>query len=293
MNDGADLTSPRHGSEVVPVDPYGRPGFPFLQREPGRRELILLGTSGSVGVPSIGCDSPACRSDDPRDARTRCGVLVPAPQGNIVIDTPPELRLQLVRERVPMVHAGLFTHGHADHVTGLDDLRICSFRLDEPLPLHCEPSVGEQLQTMFGYAFREPPAEAHSFAVPRFSLHELIPGQAVDVLGLSVLPVRLNHGRLPILGFRFGSFAYCTDVSEIPEESFRLLRGVRTLVIDALRDRPHSTHFSVGEAVEAAKRIGAERTWLTHISTELVHADVEARLPPHVRPAYDGLRLPF
>ncbi|MFH5806840.1 MBL fold metallo-hydrolase, partial [Alienimonas sp. DA493] len=279
--------------EDPPADPFGRPGFPPLARDAGRRELILTGTGGSVGVPAIGCDTPACRSEDPRDARTRCGVLVPAPRGNFVIDTPPELRLQLVRERVPMVHAGIFTHGHADHVTGLDDLRICSFRLDSPLPLYCEPDVGEQLRTMFGYAFREPPAGAHSFAVPRFSLQGLEPGRAVDVLGLKVLPVRLNHGRMPILGFRFGSFAYCTDVNEIPEESYRQLRGVKTLVIDALRDRPHATHFSIGEALEAAERIGAEQTWLTHISTDLLHAEVESRLPPHVRPAHDGLRLKF
>ena len=244
-------------------------------------------------MPAIGCDTPACRSTDPRDARTRCGVLVPAPGGNFLIDTPPELRLQLVRERVPMVHAALFTHGHADHVTGLDDLRICSFKLDTPLPLHCEPPVAEQLRTMFGYAFRDAPAGAHSFAVPRFAIETLEPGRGVNVLGQEVLPVRLNHGRLPILGFRIGTLAYCTDVSAIPEESFRQLVGVETLVVDALREEPHATHFSVGEALEAAARIGAERTFLTHISCNLVHAEAEAKLPPNVRLAHDGLRLSF
>lgn len=277
----------------APADPHGKSGFPPLERTPGRRELILLGTGGSVGVPAIGCDTPACRSSDPRDARTRCGVLIPAPHGNLVIDTPPELRLQIVRERVPMVHAALFTHGHADHVTGLDDLRVCTFRMDEPLPLHCEPAVGEQLRTMFGYAFRDAPAGAHKFAVPRFSLDTLKPGRAVNVLGLEILPVRLLHGRLPILGFRFGSFAYCTDVSEIPDETVRQLAGVKTLVIDALRERSHATHFSVSEALEAVDRIGAERAYLTHISCDLLHAEAEAKLPPHVRIAYDGLRLPF
>ncbi|MEM9701167.1 MAG: MBL fold metallo-hydrolase [Planctomycetota bacterium] len=277
----------------VPKDPYGKPGFPPLERGLERRELILLGTGGSVGVPAIGCDTPTCRSDDPRDARTRCGVLVPAPRGNFVIDTPPELRLQLVRERVPMVHAGLFTHGHADHVTGLDDLRICSFRLEEPLPLHAEPPVQEQLRRMFAYAFSAPPPGAHNFAVPRFSLQTLEPGRPVDVLGQEVLPIRLNHGRLPILGFRFGSFAYCTDVSEIPEESYAQLSGVKTLVIDALRDRPHTTHFSVEQALAAAERVGAERTWFTHISCDLKHEEAEAKLPDHVRIAHDGLRLPF
>ena len=276
-----------------PDDPHGRPGFPALDRRPGSRELILLGTGGSVGVPAIGCDTPACRSDDPRDARTRCGVLVPAPGGNLLIDAPTELRLQLVRERVPMVHAALFTHGHADHVMGLDDLRICSFKLDDPLPLHCEPNVAEQLRVTFPYAFREPPAGSHAFAVPRFGLEPLEPLVPVTVLGLEVLPVRLSHGRLPVLGFRIGSLAYCTDVNAIPEETFAALEGVETLVIDALRDRPHATHFSVEQALAAAARIGARHTWFTHISCNLVHAEAEANLPPGVRIAYDGLRLPF
>ena len=296
MSDGT-AREPNPVSDVAgdadAVDPHGAPGFPPLARDTGSRELILLGTGGSVGVPAIGCATAACFSEDPRDARTRCGVLVPAPGGNFVIDTPPELRLQLVRERVPAVHAALFTHGHADHVVGLDDLRICSFKMDEPLPLHCEPAVGEQLRTMFSYAFREPPAGAHRFAVPRFAIRPLEPGREIAVLGQSVLPVRLNHGRLPILGFRIGSLAYCTDVSEIPEETFAQLAGVKTLVIDALREEPHPTHFSVGEALEAAARIGAERTYFTHISCNLVHAEAEARLPPHVRIAHDGLRLPF
>ena len=293
MNHPTEPADARSGEARETTDPYGKPGFPPLNRTPGTRELILLGTGGSVGVPAIGCDTPACFSTDPRDARTRCGVLVPAPGGNLLIDTPPELRLQLVRERVPMAHAALFTHGHADHVVGLDDLRVCTFKLDDPLPLYCEPPVGEQLRTMFGYAFRQAPPGAHRFAVPKFSLEPLEPGRVVTVLGLEVLPVRLNHGRLPILGFRFGSFAYCTDVSEIPEESFALLAGVETLVIDALRDEPHATHFCVAEALAAAERIGARRTWLTHISCGLLHAEADARLPPGVRLAHDGLRLPF
>ena len=277
----------------VPADPFGKPGFPPLERRPGKRELILLGTGGSVGVPAIGCDTPACRSDDPRDKRTRCGVLLPLPGGNCLIDTPPELRLQLVRERVPMAHAALYTHSHADHVFGLDDLRICTFRMNRPLPLFAESNVAAQLLAAFSYAFRDPPAGSHAFAVPRFSLEPLAPGEPIEVLGEAILPVRLNHGRLPVLGFRVGSLAYCTDVSEIPEASYDLLRGVETLVIDALRDEPHATHFSVDQALAAAERVGAKRVWLTHISCNLVHAETDAKLPPHVRVAHDGLRLPF
>ena len=220
-------------------------------------------------------------------------MLLPLPGGNCLIDTPPELRIQMVRERVPMAHAALFTHSHADHIFGLDDLRICSFRMKEPLPLYAEAPVAEQLRASFAYAFREPPAGSHAFAVPRFALRPLVPGEPVTVLGEPVLPVRLNHGRLPVLGFRVGTLAYCTDVSEIPDASFDLLRGVETLVIDALRDEPHATHFCLDEALAAAERIGARRVWLTHLSCNLVHAETDARLPPHVRVAYDGLRLPF
>ena len=256
-------------------------------------ELILMGTGSSVGVPSIGCDAPACLSDDPRNHRTRCGVLVRAPGGYFVIDTPPELRLQVTRERVPMVHAALFTHGHADHIFGLDDLRICSFKLDHPLPLHCEAAVEAQLRQSFAYAFADPAGHSHRFAAPRFAVRPLEPGRAVEVLGLEVLPLRVEHGRLPILGFRIGDIAYCTDASGLPEETKARLGGLDTLVLGALRHRPHATHYSVGQAVAVARELAPRRTFLTHISAELEHAETERGLPPDVRLAYDGLRIPY
>lgn len=255
------------------------------------RELIILGCGGSVGVPAIGCDSPVCLSDDPRNQRTRTGVFVPAPEGNFVIDTSPELRVQLVRERVKMVHAALFTHSHADHLFGLDDLRICGFRMGRPLPLFCEERVERQIRQSFDYAFRPPP-ETGYHSVPNF-IFERIHLEPFEILGQSVLPIRLLHGRLPILGFRINDLAFCTDASAIPEESWPRLQGLDVLVIGALRDRPHPTHFNLAQAIEAIERLQPRRAYLTHLSTELDYHETNDRLPPHIRLAHDGLRIPF
>lgn len=257
------------------------------------RELILLGTSTSVGVPVIGCECAVCQSDDPRNHRTRTGVFVQAPEGNLLIDTPPELRMQLVRERVRVVHAAAFTHSHADHIFGLDDLRIFGHRLNRSIPLHCEERVEQQLRASFSYAFAPPPVDAHHFAVPRLSFERIDPAAAFHVLGLDVQPIRLLHGRLPILGFRLGDVAFCTDVSEIPESSWPLLESLDVLIIDALRDEPHPTHFSVGQALEVVERVRPRRTYLTHLSHTLEYHATNRRLPAGVELAYDGLRIPF
>ncbi len=256
------------------------------------RELIILGCGSSVGSPSIGGFRAPGLENDPRNYRTRTGVLVPAPAGNFVIDTPPELRMQLVRERVPMVHAATFTHAHADHIFGLDDLRICSFRLPKPLPLYCDGPVERQLRQSFDYAFRPPPPGTHDFAVPNF---EIVPIglDPFEVLGQTVTPVRLLHGRLPILGFRIADFAFCTDVSEIPAESWPRLEGLDTLVLGALRQEPHATHFSIGQALDAIARLHPRRAFLTHLSADLDYEPTNRRLPPHVRLAHDGLRIAF
>lgn len=256
------------------------------------RELILLGTGTSVGVPIIGCDCPTCTSTDPKNHRTRTGVFVPAPLGNFVIDTPPELRLQLLREKIRLVQAVLYTHAHADHIFGLDDLRICGHRLNAPVVLHCEGEVETQIRRAFHYAFAPPHSNAHKFAVPRLSFRR-ISVDPFDVLGLRVQPIRLFHGRLPVLGFRIGSAAFCTDVSSIPEESFALLEGVETLVIDALRDEPHPTHLSIPEALAVIERVQPRRAYFTHISHGLDYTETNARLPAGVELSYDGLRIPF
>lgn len=252
--------------------------------------MILLGTGTSVGVPVIGCDCAVCTSANPRNARTRTGVAVAAPQGTFLIDTPPELRLQLVRERIPLVQAALFTHSHADHIFGLDDLRICGHRLDRAIPLYCEDAVEQQIRTAFHYAFRPPDPQAHRFAIPNLRF-ERIGTTPFEVLGQTVRPIRLLHGRLPILGFRINNVAFCTDVSQIPDESWPLLHDLDVLVIGALRDQPHPTHFSVGQALEVVERVRPRRTYLTHVSHSLDYDETNARLPAGVELAYDGLRI--
>ena len=256
------------------------------------RQLVLLGTGTSVGVPMIGCHCDVCESDDPRNNRTRCGVAVEAPEGMFLIDTPPELRLQLVRERIDTVHAALFTHNHADHVFGLDDLRICGMRRDESIPLYCEEPVEEQIRRAYHYAFRPPSPNTHSGATPRLHF-ERIGLEPFSLLGTTVTPIRLHHGRLPVLGFRIDDVAYCTDVSEIPDSSWELLEGLDVLIIDALREKPHPTHFSVDQSLEVIERVRPQRAYLTHISHHLEHVATNHALPDHVELAWDGLKVPL
>jgi phosphoribosyl 1,2-cyclic phosphate phosphodiesterase len=256
------------------------------------RELILLGTGTSVGVPVIGCDCAVCHSTNPRNQRTRTGVAVQTPAGTFVIDTPPELRLQLVREKIALVHAAVFTHSHADHIFGLDDLRICGYRLKGPVTLYCEEPTEQQIRQSFNYAFAERDPKAHHFARPNLEF-ERIGLEPFSVLGQLVTPIRLLHGRLPVLGFRLGDVAFCTDVSHIPDESWPLLEGLDVLVLDALRDKPHPTHFGIDQALEVVERVKPGRTFFTHVSHELDYDATNARLPDGVGLAYDGLRIPY
>lgn len=254
--------------------------------------MVLLGTGTSVGVPMIGCHCEVCRSGDTRNHRTRCGVAVEAPGGTFLIDTPPELRLQLIRERIDLIHAALFTHDHADHIFGLDDLRIFGQYLDQPIPLYCEEPVEAQIRRAFHYSFADTRPNTHAGAVPRLSF-ERIGTTPFELLGLQVIPIRLWHGQLPVLGFRVGDVAYCTDVSRIPDESFPLLEGLDCLIIDALRERPHPTHFSVEQSLEVIDTVKPRRAYLTHISHFLEHQTTTDALPAHVELAYDGLRIPL
>jgi phosphoribosyl 1,2-cyclic phosphate phosphodiesterase len=209
-----------------------------------------------------------------------------------VIDTPPELRLQLVRERIPLVHAAVYTHAHADHIFGLDDLRVCGFKLDRPVTLYCEEIVERQIRQSFNYAFDDSIDPAHRFAIPRFAFERLTP-EPFEVCGLRLTPIRLLHGRLPVFGFRIGDVAFCTDVSAIPDESWPQLEGLDTLVLGALRYRPHPTHFSVDQAVEVIERLRPRRAFLTHLSGDLEYEETNRKLPPGVELAYDGLRIAF
>ena len=254
-----------------------------------RGQLIFLGTGTSVGVPVIGCGCSTCTSTDPRNQRTRCGLVLGLPQGNLLIDTPPDLRTQLLRERVGLIHAALFTHDHADHVFGLDDLRIFPYYLGVPVPIYCEEPVEERIRKSFDYAFA---AENQTYAggVPQLVFHR-IGLDPFEILGARVIPIRLHHGRWRILGFRFGNVAYCTDTNGIPPESMLLLQDLDVLIIDALRPRPHTSHFGLAEAVAVAHLVGAKRTLFTHMSHELEHAATNAELPAGMELAYDGMRV--
>jgi phosphoribosyl 1,2-cyclic phosphate phosphodiesterase len=197
-----------------------------------------------------------------------------------------------LREGIGIVHAVVFTHDHADHLYGLDDLRLFPFYLNGPMPLYCERNVEHRIRRVFDYAFSEV-EPTHVGAAPHLELHT-ISTEPFTVLGERVIPIRLRHGpRFQVLGFRIGNIAYCTDTNEIPPESWPLLEGLDVLILDALRPRPHATHFSLEEAVEAARRTGARRTLFTHVSHELEYEATNARLPPGMELAYDGQRLPL
>lgn len=253
--------------------------------------VTVLGSGTSHGVPMIGCDCPICTSPDPRDRRTRSSILVEAAGHPILIDTTPELRIQCLACNVRRVEAVLFTHGHADHVTGLDDLRRFNWLQQSPLTCHADAHTARILERMFPYAFDH----EGDYPSAKPQLHIGVIEGPFELFGMRILPIPLLHGELPILGFRFGRFAYCTDCSSIPDRSWELLRGLEVLILDALRIRPHPTHFNLEQAVEAARRIGAGQTYFTHIAHELGHAATNASLPSGMELAYDGqvISMPF
>src|SRR5215211_7707395 len=253
--------------------------------------LTFLGTGTSFGVPQIGCGCPVCRSTDPHDKRTRSGALVETDDASILIDTPPELRLQLIASGVSRVDAVLYTHEHADHTNGIDDLRIFSVRQRHALPIFGPPETLERLRTGFRYIFDEAIPAYEGTSKPSLELHAIEPDRPVQVAGVTVLPLAFQHGHLRVYGYRMGGLAYITDVKAIPEAERRHLRGLDVLVLNALWWRPHPTHLSIAEAVQTAQALGARRTYLTHLTHETGHAELAARLPDGIVPAYDGLTV--
>lgn len=254
--------------------------------------MILLGTGTSVGVPSIGCGCEVCSSLDPRDQRTRCSVLVGLPEGNLLIDTSPDLRQQLLREHVGIVHAVLYTHEHADHLFGLDDVRLFPFYLGHAVPLYCEEPVERRIRQSFSYAFTDDEPTHHG-AVPHLEFRR-ISLSPFEALGQRIIPIRLRHGpRFEVLGFRIGNVAYCTDTNAIPPESMALLQGLDVLILDALRHKPHVTHFSLSEAMAISQSLQPKRTIFTHICHDLGHAATNAQLPAGMELGYDGMKIPL
>jgi phosphoribosyl 1,2-cyclic phosphate phosphodiesterase len=250
--------------------------------------VTVLGSGTSHGIPSVRCGCRVCCSPDPRDRRTRCGITIRTGETTLLVDAPPELRLQVVRSHIERVDAVLFTHSHADHIFGLDDVRRYNDVLAGDLPIYGRPDVLEDLERAFRYVFVETQAGGGK---PKLALTP-ITGDCFLAVGVPVEAIPVFHGTLPITAFRLGRFAYVTDVSRIPEASLDRLRGLDLLILGALRlDPPHPTHFTIGQALEVVEELNPGRTYLTHLTHEVPHRETEAALPSNVRLAYDGLLL--
>jgi phosphoribosyl 1,2-cyclic phosphate phosphodiesterase len=267
---------------VTPTDPHA-----------GARTFTFLGTGTSVGVPMLGCDCPVCTSTNPKNNRYRCSVLIGTPGGNVLIDTTPEMRLQLLRANVKLVQAVVYTHYHVDHLFGLDDLRVFPIKLNGPLPIYCTDEVEQVIRQAFAYVFDSVNVPVPEGLLPRLTLHR-IDERPFEVLGERFTPIPLQHGRFNVYGFRVGNVAYCTDVSAIPERSWPLLEGLDVLVIDALRPgKPHPSHFSLDQAIETVARAKPRRAYLTHMAHSMEYEELMKTLPAGIEPAYDGLKFRF
>lgn len=251
--------------------------------------LTVLGSGTSMGVPTIGCDCTVCRSPDPHDRRTRPSVMISYDRHNILIDTTPDFREQALRENITSVAAVLYTHTHADHILGIDDLRPLSFA-HKPgrMPLYADPLAVKFLRNMFRYIFD---ADYKFGGLPQVEMKPI--EGPVNLFGARFEPVTVIHGETPILGFRFGSAAYLTDHSEVPPDSLDQLRGLDILFLDALRYKPHPTHSTVEQSLKIVEAVKPKRAFFTHICHDLPHEETDASLPAGVRLAYDGMKLEF
>ena len=253
-------------------------------------DVTLLGTGTSTGVPVIGCQCRVCTSSDPKDDRTRSACWIRANGVSIVIDTGPDFRRQALREDIRSIDAVLYTHHHFDHVVGIDDLRPFLFDRKGAIPCFARRDTVEVMNRMFHYIF----ADGSYPGVPDLHLHAVdkpfrVKGRCRSDASVEVIPIEVHHGEMPLFGYRIGDFAYITDASHIPEDSYDALEGVRILVVDALRHESHPTHFSISEAVDVARTIGAEKTYFTHMTHTVLHEEDNRNLPEGIELGYDGL----
>ena len=248
--------------------------------------LTVLGSGTSMGVPTLGCHCAVCESPDPHDRRTRPSILLAYAGRNVVIDTTPDFRFQAMRARIDHLDAVLYTHGHADHILGLDDIRPYNLKRRGAVPLYAAEETFVTLRRQFSYIFDDAPAES---TVPLVDLHTV--DGPFELFGATIVPVPAMHGSGPVLGFRFGKAAYLTDFSRVPETSKRLLAGLDDLILDALRYVPHPTHSNVEQSLALVRELKPRRAWFTHICHDLGHTETNARLPEDVRLSYDGLEF--
>ena len=254
-----------------------------------KNRLTFLGTGTSQGVPMIGCSCEVCKSTDPRDNRLRASAFVEYEGLRILIDAGPDFRQQLLREGIGSVDAILLTHNHKDHTGGLDDIRAFNYFDKKATDIYCEKYVEDSLRQEYSYAF----AEIKYPGAPEWNVHN-IDENPFRINGVEIIPVRGKHYKLPVLGYRFGNVAYCTDMNHIADEEFEKLKGLEHFIINCVRRGRHISHFSLEGALEVAKRVGARHTWLTHLSHQLPkYEELLKELPDGVEPAFDGLQIRF
>ncbi len=251
-------------------------------------KITLLGTGTSQGIPVIGCDCEACRSKDSRDNRLRSGVSVETEDVNVIIDTGPDLRQQMLKVGLKRIDAILYTHEHNDHVAGLDDIRPFNFMQRKDMPFYGHSRVLRDIQRRFSYVFAENPYPG----APRATLNPVNSGELIRIGELEIMPIEVMHGTLPVLGYRFGDFTFITDASYINEKSKNLIRGSKVLVLSALRKEPHHSHYNLQQAIDVILELEIEKAFLTHISHRMgVTREWEKELPSHIFPAFDGLEI--
>lgn len=249
--------------------------------------IVILGSGTSMGVPIAGCDCRVCLSQDPKDNRLRTSCYIQKDGVDILIDTSVDYRQQMLRAGIKRLDAVIYTHHHVDHILGMDDLRSFNLLHKTSIPLYGMTETMHNIKRVFSYAFAESP---YASSLPKLTIHE-IDDRPFEINGIEIIPIPLFHGKMPVLGFRVGDFAYCTDVSHIPETSYERLTGLKVLILDALRHKPHPTHFNIEQAIQESQKIGAQSTYFTHVSHQVMHQETEDSLPEGIHLGYDGLEF--